>query len=81
MSGAILTLQEKGILSQIKEKWWKRGSLNCSKDSTAPASGELTMAHVGGIFLVLFIGCAFAAVLAVFEFIWNVRRVAVDEKV
>lgn len=76
-----MQLQEKGILSQLKEKWWKRGSQNCTSDASASSSGELTMAHVGGIFLVLLIGCSFAVILAIFEFIWNVRRVAVEEKV
>ena len=36
---------------------------------------------MGGVFLVLIAGCGVAFLLAVLEFFWNVRKVAVQEKV
>lgn len=41
----------------------------------------LFTANVGGVFLVLGFGCLFALIVAIIEFLWNVKKVAVDEKV
>lgn len=81
ISGAVLKLQEKGILDELKSKWWQG---NCTKGSAnAPASnsGELSMAHVGGVFLVLLGGCLISLLVAITEFLWNIKKVAVEEKV
>ncbi|XP_034944392.1 glutamate receptor ionotropic, kainate 2-like isoform X2 [Chelonus insularis] len=81
LSLAILKLQEQGVLRELKTKWWKRGSKNCSQSEPPPDSGELTMAHVGGVFLVLLIGCSASLLMAIFEFLWNIRKVAIQEKI
>ncbi|XP_016918905.1 glutamate receptor ionotropic, kainate 2-like isoform X2 [Apis cerana] len=83
ISGAILMLQEKGVLQDLKKKWWEeRGGGLCSKIEVEPtSSSELGLANVGGVFLVLLIGCCGSFIIAVFEFLWNVRKVAVKEKV
>lgn len=41
----------------------------------------LALANVGGVFLVLGIGIALSYVLALVEFLWNVRNVSVEEHV
>jgi hypothetical protein len=38
-------------------------------------------ANVGGVFLVLGFGCLFALIVAIIEFLWNVKKIAVEEKV
>lgn len=84
ISGAILTLQEKGTLSELKTKWWeKRGGGKCKKDDSDKDinSIELGLPNVGGVFLVLMCGCAASFVIAIFEFLWNIRKVAVEEKI
>lgn len=83
ISGAILQLQEKGLLQDLKKKWWEeRGGGLCLKTEQEPtSSSELGLANVGGVFLVLLIGTCGSFVIAVFEFLWNVRKVAVKEKV
>ncbi|XP_076667724.1 glutamate receptor ionotropic, kainate 2 isoform X2 [Andrena cerasifolii] len=83
ISGAILMLQEKGVLQDLKKKWWEeRGGGLCSKGDAEPTnSSELGLANVGGVFLVLLIGCCGSFLIAVCEFLWNVRKVAVNEKV
>lgn len=84
ISGAILTLQEKGTLSELKTKWWQeRGGGRCKKDESDKEANsiELGLANVGGVFLVLMLGCAASLVIAIFEFLWNIRKVAVEEKV
>lgn len=37
--------------------------------------------NVGGVFLVLGFGILFALVVAILEFMWNVKKVAVEQKV
>ncbi|XP_029035806.1 glutamate receptor ionotropic, kainate 2-like [Osmia bicornis bicornis] len=83
ISGAILMLQEKGVLQDLKKKWWEeRGGGMCSKGDLEPTnSSELGLANVGGVFLVLLIGCCGSIFIGICEFLWNVRKVAVNEKV
>ena len=44
-------------------------------------AAELGIANVGGVFVVLGFGCLFALVVAALEFLWNVKKVAIYEKV
>jgi hypothetical protein len=37
--------------------------------------------NVGGVFVVLGCGCLFALIVAMLEFLWNVKKVAVEQKV
>lgn len=83
INSAILKLGEKGILQSLKKRWWREmGGGLCEKDDTESAnSGELGMANVGGVFLVLMLGCGASLIIAIVEFLWNIRDVAVREKV
>lgn len=81
---AILKLGEKGILQILKKKWWEeKGGGMCQKDESekAASTSELGLANVGGVFLVLMCGCAASFVIAICEFLWNTRKVAVTQKV
>nr|QZH55026.1 ionotropic glutamate receptor 4 [Achelura yunnanensis] len=85
ISGAVLKLQEEGKLHILKTKWWKekRGGGSC-RDETSKSSStanELGLANVGGVFVVLMGGMGVACVIAVCEFVWKSRKVAVDERV
>lgn len=44
-------------------------------------SPSMLTANVGGVFLVLGFGLLFALIVAIIEFLWNVKKVAVEEKV
>ncbi|XP_026746542.1 glutamate receptor ionotropic, kainate 2 isoform X3 [Trichoplusia ni] len=84
ISGAVLKLQEEGKLHILKTKWWKekRGGGSC-RDETSKSSStanELGLANVGGVFVVLMGGMGVACVIAVCEFVWKSRKVAVDER-
>ncbi|XP_043279377.1 glutamate receptor ionotropic, kainate 2-like [Venturia canescens] len=83
ISETILKLQERGKLRELKQKWWSYGSKNCTKEGPSDAgdSGELGMANVGGVFLVLLFGCVFSFIMAIFEYVWNIKKIAVEEKV
>lgn len=44
-------------------------------------TSELGMASLGGVFFVLMCGCSASFFIAICEFLWNIRKVAVIEKV
>jgi ionotropic kainate glutamate receptor 2 len=54
------------------------------QDDTSKSSStanELGLANVGGVFVVLMGGMGVACVIAVCEFVWKSRKVAVEERV
>lgn len=55
----------------------------CQEDSKAATSGatELGLANVGGVFLLVGVGIGVGFLIAIGEFLWNVRRVAVKERI
>ncbi|XP_053678386.1 glutamate receptor ionotropic, kainate 2-like [Anopheles nili] len=83
ISGAVLKMQEEGKLHQLKTRWWKemRGGGQCTEVPNAAGENELGIGNVGGVFVVLALGCLCAFIIGILEFLWNVRKVAVDEKV
>ncbi|XP_044259006.1 glutamate receptor ionotropic, kainate 2-like isoform X1 [Tribolium madens] len=82
---AILKMQEMGRLQRLKEKWWKEKNKanTCKKDedSKSDSANELSLAHVGGVFVVLVVGMSIAMVIAVCEFLWHVWKIAVTQHV
>ncbi|XP_043673080.1 glutamate receptor ionotropic, kainate 2-like isoform X7 [Vespula pensylvanica] len=76
ISLAILELQEKGEIQMLYDKWWKSPGDTCmrtekGKESKANALG---VDNIGGVFVVLLCGLAFAVLIAIFEFCYNSRR-------
>jgi len=58
------------------------GGGNCEKsDDEGGDTPELGLENVGGVFLVLGLGLFAAMVLGCTEFLWNVKTVAIEEKV
>nr|CAD7259373.1 unnamed protein product [Timema shepardi] len=51
-----------------------------SGEAEGGANNELTMANVGGMFVVLVVGCCAAFLVAILEFLWNCRKIAVERK-
>ncbi|KAK6631710.1 hypothetical protein RUM43_013774 [Polyplax serrata] len=85
ISGAVLKMQEDGRLHMMKEKWWKEmyGGGSCKDDHAhaAASQAELGLANVGGVFVVLVLGCTAGFFMAVMEFLWNIRKIAVEEQI
>ncbi|XP_040172149.1 glutamate receptor ionotropic, kainate 2-like [Anopheles arabiensis] len=83
ISGAVLKMQEEGKLYQLKTRWWKemRGGGQCTEVPNSSQENELGIGNVGGVFVVLALGCFCAFLIGILEFLWNVRKVAVEEKV
>ncbi|CAG0923707.1 unnamed protein product [Notodromas monacha] len=85
ISSAILQLQEKGWFLQLKTKWWKEkneGAGNCDTEASkasSSAASELGLANVGGVFVVLMGGMGVAVLIALCEFVWKSRKLAMEE--
>ncbi|XP_017012808.2 glutamate receptor ionotropic, kainate 2 isoform X1 [Drosophila takahashii] len=80
LSVHILQLSEKGELYKMKNKWWKKHNVTC--DTFHEVDGdELSIIELGGVFLVLAGGVLTGVILGIFEFLWNVQNVAVEERV
>lgn len=78
LSQAILQLQENGMLHVLKNRWWKErhGVGTCSDDTKGGGVTELSLANVGGVFVVLLGGMGLSFILALIESFnyWRMRR-------
>lgn len=84
LSRAVLRLQQDGVLTKLKELWWKtKGGGKCDdEDSQSAASGsELGLPNVGGVFVVLLGGMGLACIVGVMEFVWKTRKTVQEERV
>ncbi|EZA59401.1 Glutamate receptor, ionotropic kainate [Ooceraea biroi] len=83
ISLAILELQEKGEIQMLYNKWWKSPKDTCMKTEKGKESkaNSLGVDNIGGVFVVLLCGLAFAVLIAIFEFCYNSRRNAPAERV
>lgn len=82
ISLAILELQEKGETQALYDHWWKSKGETCmrtdkGKESKANALG---VDNIGGVFVVLLCGLAFAVLIAIFEFCYNSKKNAPPEQ-
>ncbi|KAL3269195.1 hypothetical protein HHI36_008277 [Cryptolaemus montrouzieri] len=82
INSAILNLSESGELDKLKEKWWQkmRKEHICQEERITGEDKSLKINRVAGVFLVTGIGIAVGHVIATLEFLWNVKTVAIDEK-
>ncbi|CAH0547299.1 unnamed protein product [Brassicogethes aeneus] len=82
ISLAILELQEKGEIQMLYDKWWKNTGETCSRNDKGKESkaNSLGVDNIGGVFVVLLCGLAFAVIIAIFEFCYNSKKNAVTEK-
>lgn len=71
ISLAILELQEKGNIQILYDKWWKNTGEICSRDEKNKESkaNALGIENIGGVFVVLLCGLAFAIMVIYIYFI------------
>lgn len=83
ISLAILHLQEKGIIQMLYNKWWKNVGIVCQRDdkSKEGKANALGVDNIGGVFVVLLFGLAFAVITAIYEFVWHSRKLAKNSRV
>lgn len=63
---------------ELKQKWWSAEE-PCSIDEES--SVQMKPENVAGLFVILGVGIVIAFGVAVFEFVWNAKRVAKEEGV
>ncbi|XP_055331757.1 glutamate receptor ionotropic, kainate 2-like isoform X2 [Paramacrobiotus metropolitanus] len=82
LSLIILELQENGIISELKERWWNDKTVDCKKNDRKKESlaNALNVDNFGGAFVVLAIGLVGGVMVSVFEFMWNSRKNAHIDK-
>ncbi|XP_012543074.1 glutamate receptor ionotropic, kainate 2 isoform X1 [Monomorium pharaonis] len=82
ISLAILELQEKGEIQILYDKWWKSPGDTCIRTEKGKENkaNSLGVDNIGGVFVVLLCGLAFAVLIAIFEFCYNSRRNAPAER-
>ncbi|KAJ8970839.1 hypothetical protein NQ317_014270, partial [Molorchus minor] len=82
ISLAILELQEKGEIQMFYDKWWKNTGETCNRNEKGKESkaNSLGVDNIGGVFVVLLCGLAFAVIIAIFEFCYNSKKNAITEK-
>uniref|UniRef100_A0A182K4K3 Uncharacterized protein n=1 Tax=Anopheles christyi TaxID=43041 RepID=A0A182K4K3_9DIPT len=76
LSEAVLRLQEQGVLTSLKRKWWKekRGGGACSNTMEEGGALALELANVGGVFVLLIVGCVAALFVSFCEMLCDVHR-------
>ena len=68
----------------LYDKWWKLSGLTCIRDELTKKEGKaaaLGADNIGGVFVVLLFGLAFAVFTAMFEFFWHSRKLAKNSRV
>ncbi|XP_066157072.1 glutamate receptor ionotropic, kainate 2-like isoform X2 [Euwallacea fornicatus] len=82
ISLAILELQEKGEIQMLYDKWWKNTGETCTRNDKGKESkaNSLGVDNIGGVFVVLLCGLAFAVLIAIMEFCYNSKRNAIAER-
>ncbi|XP_020292525.1 glutamate receptor ionotropic, kainate 2-like isoform X4 [Pseudomyrmex gracilis] len=82
ISLAILELQEKGEIQMLYDKWWKSPRDTCMRTEKGKESkaSSLGVDNIGGVFVVLLCGLAFAVLIAIFEFCYNSKKNAPTER-
>ena len=70
-------MREGGILQNLEDRWWKqkKGGGQCSEETKKSSSvNNLSIDHVGGVFVVLLGGMSLSFLVAIFEFVWKSRK-------
>lgn len=76
ISLAILELQEKGEIQILYDKWWKNTEETCARDEKHKdtKANSLGVGNIGGVFVVLLCGLAFAVLVAIAEFCYKTKK-------
>lgn len=85
-----MQLKEDRRVQELKEKWWitkntddiTGETVNCTKITESSLdTPELDIDHVSGAFLVLIMGFGLSILIGILDFLWNVRKVSISQKV
>lgn len=90
LSAAIVEFHEGDLLFKLKEKWWKTRNPpdaaaleKChiySNASSGSSNSEMGLSSVGGVFIVLFVGCLAGTIIGIGEFVWELQKIPYGER-
>jgi ionotropic glutamate receptor len=72
-------------LHELYTKWWevedKNPNQKCDTidDKKKDSANELSLANVGGVFVVLSVGLCLSFIVAILEFIWKAKKISNDQ--
>jgi len=79
ISQGVIKLIETGEVKRIKERWWKvTGDDSCHEQAGA-GGDQMGVEALAGLYAMLIAGMLIAALVAMCEFAWRKRKLAVDE--
>lgn len=61
-------LLNKRHLEKLKEKWWKKDDVSAKCEKPEDQSDGISIANIGGVFIVIFVGIGLACITLAFEF-------------
>ena len=71
-------------MQELYTKWWEKEDKDLSQkcdntdDKKKDSANELSLANVGGVFVVLAVGLCLSFIVAILEFIWKARQTSDD---
>ena len=68
---SILKLLNLRKLEEMKTTWWSKEAWNgkeCEGDNEGDGEGGISIANIGGVFIVIFVGIALAVITLIFEY-------------
>ncbi|GIX98994.1 ionotropic receptor 25a [Caerostris darwini] len=68
LSSAILKLLNQRKLEGLKEKWWNKNPAKKECDDSEQQSDGISIANIGGVFIVIFIGVVLAVLTLIVEY-------------
>ncbi|PRD31656.1 UNVERIFIED_CONTAM: Ir25a [Trichonephila clavipes] len=75
LSSAILKLLNQRKLEGLKEKWWNKNPAKKDCDDSEQQSDGISIANIGGVFIVIFIGVILAVLTLIVEyFLYRKKR-------
>lgn len=77
----ILKLSERGVLYNLRNKWFNANDTVCDNSGSTNDDGQFDMDAVGGLFVVLIVGIFVSFMIGLAEFLWHVHRTALKERV
>lgn len=81
LSKSIVELNEGGELQDLKSRWWNSDEAACEEQKeSALATSELGIERLGGVFVLLIVGCWFGWWTSILEFLWKSLKISKDER-
>ncbi|XP_022702440.1 glutamate receptor ionotropic, kainate 2-like isoform X2 [Varroa jacobsoni] len=74
----LIIMQEKGVLQELKDLWWKIPGEPC--DRVKDDSAEMSMESLGGVFYTLYGGVLIGVFVALIEFWWEKSQAPYGER-